>query len=226
MAEQQSQGLVNRLHVIVAMFVVALGVVGLIKVAPDVPVPLHWGHSAPDLTAPPELAFAPMPIVAAVTLAGFYATERLMPRQRLEMTRHLLDPALSALLAVTAIVQAGLLMVGMGSEIDLIRFAAFGLAAPLLLLGVLFPEAQRDSYAGLRLPWPIASDRVWRRAHRAAGIAFVLAAIALAVTAWLWPDPINLIPAMFAAMLVPPLVAAIFSLGGGSGAPNRSSAAK
>ncbi len=215
---QSKPGFVSRFHVLLLLFTIALGVAGVVRATPGEMVPLHWGTTEPDLAVTPAIAFVAMPLVSAAAVLGTWMAGRGMDDWRREAVRHLIDPALTAFAAVAAIVQLGLMMAAIGSEIDLLRIASFAIAAPLLLLGVLFPEAQRQSYAGLRLPWRIPSDRVWKRAHRAAGLAYGVAALALAATAWLWPDPVTLVPVIFAAMLVPIAVAWAFSAGREKGA--------
>lgn len=213
---QPQPGLVTRFHLLVLLFTVAMGVAGVVRATPGEVLPLHWGSAAPDLAVPPAIGFAAMPLVAGAAMLGAWALSGAVDPYRREAVRHIVEPALSAFLIVAGLVQLGLMMLAAGSEFDLIRIAGFALSVPLLLLGILFPEAQRQSYAGLRLPWRIASDTVWKRAHRAAGVAFVVAAIGLALTAWLWPAPVTLVPAMFAAMLLPVLIAWGFSTGRGA----------
>ena len=77
-----------------------------------------------------------------------------------------------------------------------------GLGAALVLLGVVLFEAERHTYAGLRMPWPVGSDRAWRWVHRVAGMAFGLAGIALAGVAWLDPGSAALVLAFVVAILM------------------------
>src|SRR5690606_15301548 len=116
------------------------------------------------------------------------------------------------LLAVATSCQLGLLLIGIGSDFDMFRIATFGLAATLVVVAVVVFEAERHSYAGLRMPWPIRSDGAWRLIHRLSGLAAGLAAIGLAGLAWTDPGPGPLVLAISAVLCGLPLLAGFLTL--------------
>jgi uncharacterized membrane protein len=76
---------------------------------------------------------------------------------------------------------------------------------------VLF-EAERHTYAGLRMPWPVRSDFAWSVVHRAAGLAYGAAGLGLLAMAW-FDMGLGLLVAAFAVALpAPALLAGIISL--------------
>ena len=83
----------------------------------------------------------------------------------------------------------------------------------LFLLGILLREAERHTYAGLRLPWSIESDKAWRQAHAAAGWTAIATGLVLALLTWLTPYPGTLIGALVPAIGLPVLVGYIVSFG-------------
>ncbi len=46
-----------------------------------------------------------------------------------------------------------------------------------LFLGNLLPRLPRNFFFGIRTPWTLASDRVWRKSHRMGGLVFLLAGV-------------------------------------------------
>ena len=88
---------------------------------------------------------------------------------------------------------------------------AKGISNPLLFATVLF-EAERHTYGGLRLPWPIAGDRAWRRVHRGSGVASALAGLGLAGLAWTDPGPGLIVLAMALVLAALPLLAGLLTL--------------
>ena len=155
---------------------------------------------------------AAAPALQILLMATFFFLGRALTRNHLAKTRHILDPALSLLLAVAAALQLGLLFNGIGSDIDMFRITAFALSAILLVLAVVIYEAERHSYAGLRMPWPIPSDRAWTLVHRTTGVAAGLAAIALAWLAWVDPGPGVLVFTIAAILGMLPLLAGLLTL--------------
>ena len=82
----------------------------------------------------------------------------------------------------------------------------------LALLGLVLFGAERHSYGGLRMPWPIGSDRAWFVVHRLSGVASFLVGLVLAALAWFDFGPGPLALAFALSLLGLPLFAALVSL--------------
>lgn len=206
--------LTTRFHLLLLAVLMAVTGVAFFRIAPDFAFPAHWGRGGPDWVWPRDIALATAPIVAIVIAAAFELLAHLIGDKRLKFVQHILDPALTLLLAVTVSIQLGLLLIGIGSDLDLVRGTVFALGAVLVLLGIVLAEAERHTYAGLRLPWPIVSDRAWTLAHRLAGIAFGLSGLGLLVLAWFTFDTGPLILSLPIAMVFPGIVAAVATIAG------------
>ncbi|MDB5623089.1 MAG: SdpI family protein, partial [Devosia sp.] len=152
------------------------------------------------------------PALEAILLAAFFALGRSLTQNHFSKTQHILDPALTLLLAVVTASQFGLLLSGIGSDLDYIRLTGFALGAVLLVLGIVLFEAERHTYAGLRMPWPIASDRAWRRVHRLAGLAAGLAGAILLWLAWQDAGAGALVTSFALALLFVPATASLATL--------------
>lgn len=204
--------LVTRFHMLIFIVTLAIAGVAVLNIPEGYAFPAHWRGSTVDWLWPRNLALAVAPALQLLLISAFFLLGRALTRNHLAKTRHVLDPAVSLLLAVAAALQLGLLFNGIGSDIDMFRITAFGLAALLLVLAVVIYEAERHSYAGLRMPWPIPSDRAWKVVHRISGIASALAAITLAWQAWLDPGPGMLVLAMAGTLGMLPLLAGLVTL--------------
>lgn len=206
------QSLVSRFHLLLFGVTLAIAGVTLVHVPAHYAFPAHWQGSAADWLWPRDLALAIAPIVQVVLMMGFFLLSRALTKNHFAKTQHILDPALTLLLSIAASCQLGLLLIGIGSDFDLFRITAFGLAATLLVLAVVIFEAERHSYAGLRMPWPIASDHAWRLVHRYSGVAGGIASIALALLAWSDPGPGVLVLAMAGILCALPVLASLLTV--------------
>lgn len=204
--------LVTRFHMLIFIVTLAIAGVAVLNIPEGYAFPAHWCGSTVDWLWPRNLSLAVAPALQLLLISTFFLLGRVLTRNHLAKTRHILDPALSLFLAVAAALQLGLLFNGIGSDIDMFRITAFGLAAILLVLAVVIYEAERHSYAGLRMPWPIPSDRAWKVVHRISGIASALAAIALAWLGWLDPGPGMLVLAMAGTLGTLPLLAGLVTV--------------
>ncbi len=204
--------LVTRFHLLLLGVIAALTITAFLRV-PQVDLPMHWGLDGnPDMTWPRTPALLAMPVAGALSTMVLFAAGWLSPREQVEHGRSVLETALAGILLVFAAVQAHLLLIGIGSDIDILRLVAGGAAAVLVFLGLELPRAKPYARFGIRLPWWQGSESAWRAAHRLCAASFLLAGAALAACAWLAPEPRTLIPALLAAVLAPCLLAAAVSL--------------
>lgn len=200
--------LITRFHLLLVLVLGAMTAVAVFRVPADYAYAAHWVGGQADWLWPRNMALTFGPVIAGVVLIVFALLGRALTKNHLAKVTHILQPAITLLLGVLVAVQLGLLLTGIGSDLDMVRLTAIGLGLLLIVLGVVFAEAERHTYAGLRLPWPIASDRRWRRMHRIAGAALGLAGAGLLGLAWLMPDLGPLVIGFAAALLVPPLLVA------------------
>lgn len=206
------QSLVTRFHLLILGVTIAIAGVALLHVPEGYTYPAHWQGSTADWLWPRNVALSVAPLIQLVLMVGFFLLGRLLTKNHLAKTRHILDPALTLLLAAVAGCELGLLLSGIGSDFDMFRITAGGLAVTLLVLAVVIFEAERNSYAGLRMPWPVASDRAWTVVHRTSGIAAAGAALSLGWLAWIDPGPGILVLGMSATLTGLPLLAALVTL--------------
>jgi uncharacterized membrane protein len=204
--------LVTRFHLLLFGVTLAIAGVAIMHVPEGFAFPAHWQGSGADWLWPRDLALAVAPLVELLLMAGFFLLGRVLTKNHLAKTRHILDPVLTLLLAVVTSCQFGLLLIGIGSDFDMFRITTGGLAATLGVIAAVVFEAERHSYGGLRMPWPISSDRAWTIVHRASGLAAGAAALALAWLAWIDPGPGILALVMASTLLGLPLVAAAVTL--------------
>ncbi|NMA96491.1 MAG: hypothetical protein GX970_00005 [Phyllobacteriaceae bacterium] len=204
--------LVSRFHLLLLGVTLAVAGVIVINVPSGYAFPAHWSGNGADWLWPRDIAIAVPPIIQAVLIALFFVLGKSLTKNHFAKTQHILDPALTLLLSLLFFLQLGLLFLGIGSDFDLFRGTAFGFAANLLVLAVIIFEAERHSYAGLRMPWPIPSDRTWLVVHRTTGIFAGICAVLLAFLGWQDPGPGVLVMAIAAVVLLLPSLALLLSL--------------
>jgi uncharacterized membrane protein len=71
----------------------------------------------------------------------------------------------------------------LGWTVDMGRVAGLAVGGLFILLGNLMTRIRPNWFMGIRTPWTLSSDTVWRKTHRFGGIAFAIAGICIAATA-------------------------------------------
>ena len=204
--------LISRFHLLQGLVLLAITAVAIFRIPADYAFSAHWAGGKADWLWPRNDALPAGPVIAALLLAAFAVLGRALTKNHLAKVTHILQPALTLLLAVLVAVQLGLLLTGIGSDLDLIRLTAFALGATLVVLGIVFAEAERHTYAGLRLPWPIAGDAAWRAIHRITGLTFGLCGAGLLALAWFLPEIGPLLIAFGISLALPTAIAALATL--------------
>jgi uncharacterized membrane protein len=205
--------IVTRFHLLVLGFLVAITATAYVKIPAGTDLPVHWGlNGTPDWVWPRNTALLIFPTVAVLLTALFALIGQFAPVEKIEPGRYVSEALLSGLLIMFDALQIGLLMIGLGSDIDMVRIVGFGVALVLLLLGATLPTSEYNAYAGVRLPWTFRNAGHWRSSHRVAGILCIIAGLGLGVAAWLFPDPGTVMLALLAAVFMPLILAVLYSV--------------
>lgn len=86
------------------------------------------------------------------------------------------------LLAITGIVLTESLRPG---TLSVPTLSMLGVGILFLFVGNIMPKIKSNFYIGVKTPWTLSSEDVWRRVHRLGGKCFFLAGIILIVCAFL-----------------------------------------
>ncbi|WP_051276227.1 SdpI family protein [Desulfovirgula thermocuniculi] len=93
------------------------------------------------------------------------------------------------LLVFLAALHGLILAVGLGGPADLVpRIVPLLTGALFVVIGNYLPQVRPNYFFGIRTPWTLADEEVWRRTHRFSGPVFVLAGLAV-MAASLLPSP-------------------------------------
>ena len=155
-------------------------------------VPIHWGlDGRPDGWSTPLVAT----VVAPVILAGLGLLFTVLPRidpRRESYIRHQRAywQLVNGILIAVAGVQLLVVGSGLGWNVNVGMGVALLVGGLFVYLGILLPRMEANWFVGIRTPWTLSSDRVWRETHRVGAGGFIvlgLLVMALGViqTAWL-----------------------------------------
>jgi len=139
-------------------------------------IPTHWNiHGEVDGYGDKRWAVFMMPVVTVGMLALFAFLPALSPKQfEVDSFRSTYLFILVVVVALFAYIQAVILLatwqeVGGGAKwIDIGRALMGGIFVFFALMGNVMGKVRKNFYIGIRVPWTLASDRVWNDTHRLA----------------------------------------------------------
>lgn len=170
---------------IALMVVFALAVYG--RLPERIPTHFDFSGRPDDWTNRFPGAFV-LPAITAGVYILLFALRRIDPRrahyERFEETYWIILNVLALLMAVFHVLTLGL---GLGWPIDMGRAVTVTVGLLFVGLGNYLPRLRSNWWIGIRTPWTLDSEVVWRETHRVGGWTFVAAGLVLVVAGLVLP---------------------------------------
>lgn len=142
-------------------------------------VATHYdGRMQPDGWSGRATAALLMPLFALAMLGLFHVLPRIMPRranfERFEDTYWTVAALVIAFMCAMHVVVLGK---ALGWPVDMPTFVFLGIGSLFVILGNLMPRVKQNWILGIRTPWTLDSEAVWRETHRVGGRTMVAGGI-------------------------------------------------
>src|SRR5467141_1134955 len=164
-------------------------------------VATHWNlQGTPDGYSSRFWAVAVMPLVILGLTVLFNVLPKVDPRR--ENYAKFLDSywlIANAVIVFLLVAHALIIASGLGYSVKIDRLMPLGIGLLFVFLGNYLTRVEPNWFVGIRTPWTLSSDTVWRKTHRTGGGLMVIGGVVLAVSAFL-PRPAFL--ALFVVTIV------------------------
>jgi uncharacterized membrane protein len=118
------------------------------------------------------------PVVITVLTIIFLAIPRIDPKkENIEKFRKYYDRFIIIFILFMLVVHVQILLWNIGIQISPNALFPVGVGLLFYYIGILMEKAERNWFIGIRTPWTLSSDRVWRKTHRLGGKLFKIAGI-------------------------------------------------
>lgn len=159
----------TRRRLLAAAGLVALSFAVSVWALPRAPdrVVTHWKAAGqPDDTMAKVPGLFAVPAVSALAVGLLAVVPRIDPlRGNLAAFRRQYDWFVVVLAGFLAFVHALVVAYNLGYPVDPGRLVLPATGLLLVYVGVLLDDAERNWFVGIRTPWTLSSDEVWRRTH-------------------------------------------------------------
>ena len=160
--------------VIVLLQIVFSFIIGL-SLPEDAKVPSHWNFQGEiDGWSGKWTAILLFPAVnlALLLLAVFFPALSPRFRSQSERFRKVLPALIGTLIFFFAIIHIYSLLLAKSDLLPGGNFILIAMGLMFIFLGNLLPKVPSNFYVGVRVPWTLSSETVWRKTHRLAGWCF------------------------------------------------------
>ncbi|PYO94103.1 MAG: hypothetical protein DMD62_06595 [Gemmatimonadetes bacterium] len=186
------------------LVIAALAIAVSIWAYPQLPptVATHWNLSGtPDGFSSRLMAVAIIPIVLLLMTGLFQILPKLDPRAqnyaKFFGTYWLIA---NTVIAFMLIAHAMIVASGLGYSLKIDRLMPVGVGLLFIVLGNYLARVEPNWFVGIRTPWTLSSDTVWRKTHRTGGWLMVLSGFLVVACAFLPHGAF--IPVLVAAILI------------------------
>jgi uncharacterized membrane protein len=160
--------------------------------APD-SMPVHWNLAGqPDRYGGKFEGLLLLPLVALVVQVLFEVLPRIDPhRARYGEFSFAYGVIRLGVLLVLAVTYAAILLWTAGVPVEIAPLIGGMTGALFIAIGLVIDQVRPNWFVGIRTPWTLSNERVWRETHRAGrwvfilmGVGLVLAGFTQALAAW------------------------------------------
>lgn len=172
----------------------------------------HWGaNGQPNGWSSPTFAAFLMPGIMALMTLIFAALPNIDPlKKNYEFHGSVYFLLVNVIIGFVGIIQVIVLGSALGWPFDMRTALPLLLGALFVFMGNLLPRIRPNWFMGIRTPWTLSSERVWRKTHRIGGYAFTIAGLVFIATAFI-PMGSNSTAVMFAIIIPVVLWPVIYS---------------
>ncbi|TCT14643.1 putative membrane protein [Natranaerovirga pectinivora] len=76
-----------------------------------------------------------------------------------------------------------LIAIGLGSNLEINIFVPVGIGLLFMIIGNYMPQFRHNYFIGIRTPWTLMNEHVWKKTHQLGGYLFMLVGIYFIITA-------------------------------------------
>lgn len=176
------------------LVIAALTIAFSIWAYPKLPgrVPTHWDiNGEPNGYSSRMLGVLLMPLMILVLTGVAQVLPRIDPR-RANYAKFIgvYWLMINGILLFLAVIHFAMLGNALGARINLTRVALVGVGLLLALIGNYLRQVEPNWFLGIRTPWTLSSDTVWRETHRVGGWVFGLGGLLLVGCAFVRPPAV------------------------------------
>jgi uncharacterized membrane protein len=154
-------------------------------------IPLHWGFSGQIDSWGGRANIIWMALMPLAMIALFRILPLLDPRKEAYVKNAKAMAFMETALTVFFIGLVWLVAAAsLGFPIDVGDTVRVGIGLVFIVLGNFMGQLKRNYFVGIKTPWALADDEVWRRTHRRGGWVFVIDGILFIGSAALSDGPI------------------------------------
>ncbi|MCK0068866.1 SdpI family protein [Kordiimonas laminariae] len=160
----------------IAIITLAVGLYSYFQLDPSIEIPVHWNiNGEVDRTASPLGALLGVPGTFIIVLLILSFLKQLEPRrEHLEQSGKAFQAITIGVSIVILIAQGMIISAAFGYATITINTLVGGIGLMFAVMGNYLGKLKSTFFVGIRTPWTLSSETVWKKTHRLAGKLYVV----------------------------------------------------
>lgn len=165
---------------------------------------IHWGvNGEPDGFAPKIVGVSFVPVMMVlIFLSSHYR------KQSYQKFQSSMDAIWNTLMVALLVIHGLIIAYGYGYMVNMATAATLILGMLFITMGNFMPRFRHNYLIGIRTPWTLASEKVWKMTHKLASRVFFIGGLLIVLTVFL-PSPAHFIVLLL--IIAATILAAIWS---------------
>ncbi len=188
------------------------GLVTYFQVSPDVELPIHWDiNGEVDGTARAHITLFLIPALQILLLSFFLAIKFIEPRRKnIEKSIPAIRAMVTGIIALFLLVQIIIIGESLGQHIIGPRLIFSGLGILFIITGNYMTKVRSGFFIGIRTPWTLSSDFVWKKTHRVGGRLLMIEGFIISITPFFF-SPVHMPIILMATLLPATIIPVVYS---------------
>jgi uncharacterized membrane protein len=152
-------------------------------------IPTHWNASGQvDGWSGPTAIFL-IPVMVVLIYGLFLALPKISVfKENISQFKHFESMKFAIVLFLTMIYGATVLPIYGYDNFNMTKFILPVVALLFIYVGYIIKDVKRNFFIGIRTPWTLSSDVVWKKTHKVGSKLFMLAGVAMLFSVFLPPN--------------------------------------
>ena len=145
----------------------------------ELQIPIHWNAAGEsDREASILVGLLTQPFIMLMIIGVFIGIGYIEPRkQNIEESRVAKEWMALATVFLLAVINAGLNAYAHGYDWSLSKLVLGAVMVTLMIVGNFLSKTRSNFFIGIRTPWTLSNDEVWRKTHRFGGRLFMMVSL-------------------------------------------------
>ena len=172
-----------KVSILIPLATVIASVATLVNLPEGLTLPIHWNINGEiDRFADATHALLMPPAIMIGTLTLLFVLKYIEPRkQNLLDSLQAAKAIITAIIVFFAVIEASYIALIMGVDFEMHKVILSAVGALFIVTGNYMTKTRSNFFIGIKTPWTLSSDSVWKKTHRLGGKLFMIAGLLIIV---------------------------------------------